>query len=55
MYLGLVLFYHVCMYVYKRDFREFNEESFIDDICIQNWTAKNPAGTNPKIADFLWR
>ena len=22
--------------VYKRDFREFNEESFIDDICIQN-------------------
>ena len=41
--------------VYKRDFREFNEESFIDDICIQNWTAKNPAGTNPKIDDFLWR
>ena len=35
--------------VYKRDFREFNEESFIDDICIQNWT------DNPKIDDFLWR
>ena len=41
--------------VYKRDFREFNEESFIDNICIQNWTAKNSIGTNPKIDDFLSR
>ena len=41
--------------VYKHDFREFNEEYFIDDICIQNWTAKNSIGTNPKIDDFLLR
>ena len=41
--------------IYKRDFREFNEESFIHDISIQNWSAKNPIGTNPKIDDFLWR
>ena len=41
--------------IYKRNFREFNEESFIHDISIQNWSAKNPIGTNPKIEDFLWR
>ena len=41
--------------IYKRNFHEFNEESFLDDISIQNWSAKNHIGTNPKIDDFLWR
>ena len=41
--------------IYKRDFHEFNGVSFLDDISIQNWSAKNPIGTNPKIDDFLRR
>ena len=32
--------------IYLRDFREFNEESFVDDISIQNWVANNPIETN---------
>ena len=40
---------------YLHDFREFNEESFLDDISIQNWVANNPIKTNSKFDDFLWR
>ena len=41
--------------LYKRDFQNFNEESFINDISIQNWAANNPIGTNAKFDDYLWR
>ena len=41
--------------IYKRDFSDFNEESFINNISIQNWSGNNYIGTKLKFDDFLWR
>ena len=41
--------------VYKRDYRNFDEKYFIDDISIQNWTAAVTNDVNSKFDDFLWR
>ena len=41
--------------VYKHDFRNFDEKSFIDDISIQNWSPNNSNGANSNFNDFLWR
>ena len=40
--------------LYKRDYKKFNEQSFIDDISIQNWENLLP-DTNSKFNDFIWR
>ena len=39
------------------DFREFNEESFINDIRIQNWATKNPMESTLNLMIFCggWR
>ena len=34
---------------------DFDENSFLDDISIQNWSGMNLPGTNAKFKDFLWR
>ena len=40
--------------IYKRSYENFNEESFLDDLSIQNWN--NDLGdTNEKFNDFIWR
>ena len=41
--------------VYKRNFSVYNEQSYIDDVSIQNWNANNLQGTNTKFNDFVWR
>ena len=41
--------------VYKRDYSNFDENSFLDDISLQNWSDRNLPGTNAKFKDFLWR
>ena len=41
--------------VYKRDYRNFDEKSFIDDISIQNWSVNVSNDVNSKYNDFLWR
>ena len=41
--------------VYKRDYSNFDEGSFIDDVRIQNWSVRNTNDTNSKFNDFLWR
>ena len=41
--------------VYKRDYKDFDEKSFIDDISIQKWTAIVTNDVNSKFDDFLWR
>ena len=38
--------------IYLCDFHEFDEESFMDDISIQNWVANNPIETNSQFDDF---
>ena len=39
--------------IYRRDLSHFEEQSFLDDIRIQNWN--NETNTNNKFNDFLWR
>ena len=41
--------------IYKRDLSKFNEQSFIDDVSIQNWNAHDLVNTDNKFNDFLWR
>ena len=41
--------------VYRRNFSAYNEQSYIDDVSIQNWDANNLQGTNTKFNDFVWR
>ena len=40
---------------YKRDLSNFDENSFSDDITLQNWNANSLEDTNSKFNDFLWR
>ena len=40
--------------IYKRDFKQFDEHKFIDDISIQNWNNNCP-DINNKYNDFIWR
>ena len=40
---------------FKRDFSNFSENDFIDDVSIQNWNANNLVDTNSKFEDFEWR
>ena len=41
--------------IYRHDLSDFDEQSFINDISIQNWNAHNLEGTDNKFNDFLWR
>ena len=41
--------------VYRRSYSKFNENSFLDDLSIQTWNARNSQNTNEKFNDFLWR
>ena len=41
--------------VYKRDYSNFVDANFTDDVSIQNWNANNSNDTNSKFNDFLWR
>ena len=41
--------------IYRRDYSDFNDSLFRDDIKIQNWNALNTTDTNVKFNDFLWR
>ncbi len=38
---------------YKRDYNKFNEQSFLNDLSIQNWNNQNDANT--MFNDFAWR
>ena len=38
-----------------RDYSNFNEEAFKDDLEIQNWDTNDSDDTNNKFNDFLWR
>ena len=38
-----------------RNFSAYNEQSYIDDVSIQNWNANNLQGTHTKFNDFVWR
>ena len=40
---------------YRCDLSNFEEQSFLDDISIQNWNNGTFEGTNNKFNDFLWR
>lgn len=40
--------------MYKRDYKNLNEESFLDDISIQQWD-NNSNDPNEMFNDFLWR
>ena len=40
---------------FYRDYSNFNKNSFIDDVSIQNWNSPNFTNTNEKFNDFLWR
>ena len=40
--------------LYKKNFKNFDEESFIHDITIQSWN-KSLNGVNSKYNDFIWR
>ena len=40
--------------IYKRSYDKFNEESFLDDLSIQNWN-NDLEDTNKKFDDFIWR
>ena len=39
--------------IHKRDLSNFDEQSFINDISIQNWNVHNLEGTNNKFNDFF--
>ena len=41
--------------IYKRDFANYDEESFIEDVNIQNWNTNVDSDTNYKFTDFYWR
>ena len=41
--------------IFKRDFANFDEKLFIEDMSIQNWNTDNLEDTNAKFNDFLWR
>ena len=41
--------------IYKHDFANFDEESFIEDVSIQNWNTNVHSDTNYKFNDFCWR
>ena len=41
--------------VYKRDYSNFVDTDFTDDVTVQNWNANNYNDTNSKFNDFLWR
>ena len=41
--------------VYKRDYSNFVDTDFTDDVTVQNWNANNYNATNSKFNDFLWR
>ena len=59
----LIQFLYVCrdidkitpIDIYQRDYSKFNDQSFLDDISIQNWNVETLEGTNHKFNDFLWR
>ena len=40
--------------IYKRDFANYDEESFIEDVSIQNWNTNVHSDTNYKFNDFYW-
>ena len=40
---------------YKRDLTNYQQQSFLEDINIQNWNNENLEGTDNKFNDFLWR
>ena len=39
----------------RRDYSNFNENAFLEDVSIQNWNALNLLGTDNKFNDFIWR
>ena len=41
--------------ILKRDFSNFNDQSFKDDVSIQTWNCLTINDTNKKFEDFLWR
>ena len=45
-------FYAKIVRLDKRDYINFNEESFLDDLTIQNWRVTS---NDPNFNDFLWR
>ena len=41
--------------IYKRDYANYKEESFIEDVNIQTWNTNVQSDTNYKFNDFYWR
>ena len=41
--------------IYKRDYANYKEESFIEDVSIQTWNTNVQSDTNYKFNDFYWR
>ena len=41
--------------VFRRNSSDYNEQSYIDDVSIQNWNVNNLQDTNQKFNDFAWR
>ena len=41
--------------IYQHHYSKFNEQSFLDDISLQQWNASNLQSTNLRFNDFLWR